>query len=96
MDDIRPPLATPPRVRLGDMGTQALSPVTIRPKQFRQERQRSQAELAGQSGVPQFTISRIEADDIDSISLANLGRPAGALAVNAALLIVHDPGKRGR
>ena len=80
------------------MGTQALSPITIRLKQFREERQLSQAELARRSGVPQSTISRIEAGDTGSISLANLEKLAEALGVNAALLIVHEPekGKRGR
>ncbi len=60
---------------------------------------RPQAELARRSGVPQSTISRIEAGDTGSISLANLERLAEALGVNAALLIVHEPekgkGKRG-
>jgi transcriptional regulator with XRE-family HTH domain len=80
------------------MGTQALSPITIRLKQFREERQLSQAELARRSDVPQSTISRIEAGDTGSISLANLEKLAEALGVNAALLIVHEPekGKRGR
>jgi transcriptional regulator with XRE-family HTH domain len=78
------------------MGTQALSPITLRLQQFREERQLSQAELARRSGVPQSTISRIEAGETGSISLANLERLAEALGVNAALLIVHEPGKGRR
>jgi transcriptional regulator with XRE-family HTH domain len=52
----------------------------------------SQAELAPRSGVPQPTISRIEAG---SVNLDNLERLAAALGVNAAVLIAPEQG-RGR
>lgn len=56
----------------------------------------AQSMWAAGSGVPQSTISRIEAGETGSISLANLERLADALGVNAAVLIVHEPkGKRG-
>ncbi len=80
------------------MGTSAVAPIYLRLQELREAKGWSQAELARQSGVPQPTISRIEAGKTGSIELANLERLAGALGVNAALLIVHEPdkGKRGR
>jgi transcriptional regulator with XRE-family HTH domain len=79
------------------MGTSALSPISLRLKEFREGKGLSQAELARRSGVSQSTISRIEAGETGGISLANLEGLADALGVNAALLIVHEPkaGKRG-
>ncbi len=78
------------------MGTSALTPIQIRVQELRDAKGWSQAELARRSGVPQPTISRIEAGESGSITLANLERLADALGVNAALLIVHEPkGKRG-
>jgi len=73
------------------MDIESLSPITLRLQQFREQRQISQAELARRSSVPQSTISRIEAGETGSVSLANLERLAQALGINAALLIVHDP-----
>ena len=78
------------------MDSLALAPIHIRLQEMREAKGWSQAELARRSGVPQPTISRIEASESGSISLANLERLADALGVNAALLIVHEPkGKRG-
>jgi transcriptional regulator with XRE-family HTH domain len=81
--------------RLASMD-QLVSPLTIRLQEFREGKELSQAELSRRSGVPQSTISRIEAGETGSISLGNLEKLADALGVNAALLIVHEPkGKRG-
>jgi transcriptional regulator with XRE-family HTH domain len=78
------------------MGTDTLSPISIRLEELREARGLSQAELARRSGVPQSTISRIEAGETGSITLANLEKLADGLDVNAALMIVHDRrGKRG-
>jgi DNA-binding XRE family transcriptional regulator len=87
----------PPSHRLGSMGAPALSPISLRLKEFREGKGLSQAELARRSDVSQSTISRIEAGETGGISLANLERLADALGIHAALLIVHEPkaGKRG-
>ena len=78
------------------MDVHTLSPISIRLEELREARGLSQAELARRSGVPQSTISRIEAGETGSITLGNLERLADALGVNAAVLIVHEPkGKRG-
>lgn len=78
------------------MDPTALAPIHIRVQELREAKGWSQAELARRSGVPQPTISRIEAGESGSISLGNLERLAEALGVNAALLIVHEPReKRG-
>jgi transcriptional regulator with XRE-family HTH domain len=65
-----------------------MTPVTIRLKGLRLAKGWSQAELARQSGVPQPTISRIEAGT-SRIELDVLGQLARALGVNASLLIEH-------
>jgi transcriptional regulator with XRE-family HTH domain len=79
------------------MGTSALSPISLRLKEFREGKGLSQAELARRSGVSQSTISRIEAGETGGISLGNLERLADALGIHAALLIVHQArvAKRG-
>jgi transcriptional regulator with XRE-family HTH domain len=77
------------------MDIHTLSPISIRLEEIRESRKLSQAELARRSGVPQSTISRIEAGETGSISLANLEHLAEALDINAALLILHEPKKRG-
>ena len=66
-----------------------MAPVSLRIAELRRSRGWSQAELARRSGVPQPTISRIEARKTNSIDLANLERLAEALEVNAAVLIDH-------
>ena len=76
------------------MDIHTLSPISIRLEELRQAKDLSQAELARRSGVPQSTISRIEAGETGSITLANLERLADALGVNAAVLIVNET--RGR
>jgi transcriptional regulator with XRE-family HTH domain len=78
-----------------NMDISSLSPISIRLKEARETKSLSQAELARRAGVPQSTISRIEAGETGSITLANLERLADALDVNAALLVVHEQkGKR--
>jgi len=72
-----------------------VSPLTLRLEELRKDKGLSQAELSRLSSVPQSTISRIEAGETGSVSLANLEKLADALGVNAALLIVHERGKRG-
>jgi transcriptional regulator with XRE-family HTH domain len=51
----------------------------------------SQAELARRSGVPQGTISRLEAGKHQGINFTVLERLANALEVSAAELIDHIP-----
>jgi DNA-binding XRE family transcriptional regulator len=87
----------PPTHRLDNMDAPALSPISLRLKEFREGKGLSQAELARRSDVSQSTISRIEAGATGGVSLANLERLADALGINAALLIVHQAkvGKRG-
>jgi transcriptional regulator with XRE-family HTH domain len=78
------------------MDPTALAPIHIRVEELREAKGWSQAELARRSGVPQPTISRIEAGESGSISLANLERLADALGVDAGYLILHTRrGKRG-
>ena len=66
-----------------------MAPVSLRLEQLRLSKGWSQAELARRSGVPQPTISRLEAGKVSSINLPNLERLADALGVNAAILIDH-------
>lgn len=78
------------------MSSPILSPISVRLREVRKDRKLTQAELAEKSGVPQSTISRIEAGGTGSITLAHLESLADALGINAALLIVHQPKeKRG-
>ncbi len=65
-----------------------MSPLAIRIKELRDVKGWSQAELARQSGVPQPTISRLEARQSDSVSLSNLERLAKALGCEPGYLIV--------
>ena len=73
-----------------------MTPISLRLRELRDAKGWSQSELARRSGVAQYTISRLEAGDQESVNLAQLEKLANALGVNAALLIVHEPkGKRG-
>jgi transcriptional regulator with XRE-family HTH domain len=76
------------------MSAPAMTPISIRLEELRNAKGWSQAELARRSGVPQSTISRIEAGKTNSIELSNLERLASALGVNAAVLIEHTPAPR--
>ena len=71
------------------MVTAAMTPIRLRLEQLRTAMGWSQAELARRSGVPQPTISRLEAEKTRTIDLDNLERLADALGVNAAALISH-------
>ncbi len=80
------------------MGPGAMTPIRIRLEDLRTSMGWSQAELARRSGVPQQTISRIEAGT-SRVDLQVLERLAVALSVNAAMLIQHtyeSEEKRGR
>jgi transcriptional regulator with XRE-family HTH domain len=77
------------------MGTAAMTPVRLRIREIREARGWSQSELSRRSGVSQPTISRWEAGEQEGITFAQLEALADALEVNAALLIHHEPAKRG-
>lgn len=80
------------------MASTAMTPISLRLRELRTAKGWTQQELAQRSGVPQYTISRLESGEPESVNLAHLEQLADALGVNAALLIVHEPekGKRGR
>jgi transcriptional regulator with XRE-family HTH domain len=73
-----------------------MSPISLRIQQLRESKGWSQSELARQSGVPQTTISRLEAGKIGVVNLAHLEKLADAFGVNAAVLIEHTPGGKGK
>ena len=81
------------------MLTGVVTPISIRLEGLRNTKGWSQAELARRSGVPQQTISRIEAGT-RRVDLYVLERLARALGVNASVLIEHSeadsPAKRGK
>jgi transcriptional regulator with XRE-family HTH domain len=77
------------------METALMTPISIRLEQLRTAHGWSQAELARRSGVPQPTISRLEAGKTRTIDLDNLERLANALGVNASALIDHTPAESG-
>ena len=76
------------RCRFGDMLTGVVTPISIRLEGLRTAKGWSQAELGRQSGVPQQTISRIEAGT-RRVDLDVLEKLASALGVNASMLIEH-------
>ena len=71
-----------------------MTPIYLRLEELRNAKGWSQAELARKSGVPQPTISRLEARKTNSVDLANLERLADALGVNAAVLIDHERSRK--
>jgi transcriptional regulator with XRE-family HTH domain len=71
--------------------TAAMTPIHLQIRPLREAKGYSQAELARRSGVPQSTISRLEAGEVGTINLAHLEKLADALAVNASALILHVP-----
>ena len=66
-----------------------MAALSLRLEELRLAKGLSQAELARRSGVPQPTISRLEARKGNSVDLRALERLADALGVNAAVLIDH-------
>jgi transcriptional regulator with XRE-family HTH domain len=73
-----------------------MTPISLRIQQLREAKGWSQSELSRQSGVPQTTISRLEAGKIGVVNLAHLEKLANAFGVNAAVMIEHsERGKRG-
>ena len=73
----------------------AAAALSVRIRELREVKGWSQAELARRSGVPQSTISRLEARTSPSIDLDNLEKLARTLGCDAGYLIVKK-GKRGR
>ena len=65
-----------------------VTPLALRIKEIRDVKGWSQAELARRSGVPQPTISRLEAGQSDSVSLTNLEKLAKALGCDPGYMIV--------
>ena len=65
-----------------------MTPLTLRIQELREVKGWSQAELARRSGVPQPTISRLEAGSTDSINFPNLEKLAAALGCDPGYLIV--------
>ncbi len=69
-----------------------VTPIMLRIEELRAARNWSQAELARRSGVPQATVSRIEARKTAGISFDTLEKLAKALGCDPGYLIV----KKGR
>lgn len=67
-----------------------MSPVSLRLAEVRRARGMTQQELAAAAGLRSATISDIETGKTKGIDFATLERIAGALGVNAAVLIHHD------
>jgi transcriptional regulator with XRE-family HTH domain len=70
------------------------TPVYLRIAGLRQAKGWSQSELSRRSGVPQSTISRLEAGKLTTVSLGQLGQLAEALGIHAGLLIAHPAAER--
>ncbi|MGH9897072.1 MAG: helix-turn-helix domain-containing protein [bacterium] len=77
------------------MAAPSMTPVRLRTRELREAKGWSQADLARRSGVPQSTISRLEAGEQESVNFVHLERLAEVLRVDAALLIVHERSSRG-
>lgn len=71
-------------------GMKTMTPIRIRTRELREGRGWSQADIARRSGVPQATISRIEAGKTDGISFDVLERLAKAFDCHPAALIEHE------
>ncbi len=69
-----------------------MTPIMLRIEELRTAWNWSQAELARRSGVPQATISRIEARKTAGVSFETLEKLAKALGCDPGYLIV----KKGR
>ena len=65
-----------------------MTPIMLRIEELRASRNWSQAELARRSGVPQATISRIEARKTAGVSFETLEKLAKALGCDPGYLIV--------
>jgi transcriptional regulator with XRE-family HTH domain len=80
------------------MSSTAMTPISLRLRELRTAKGWTQQELAERSGVPQYTISRLESGEPESVNLAHLEQLADALEVDAGYLILHSKkgkGKRG-
>lgn len=69
-----------------------MSPLRLALKDWRQLRQLTQVQLSQKSGVPQSTISRLEAGETGAVNLDHLERLARALETSVHSLIVEDRG----
>ena len=67
-----------------------MTPIMLRIEELRAARNWSQAELARRSGIPQATISRIEARKTAGISFDTLEKLAYALGCDPGFLIVRE------
>ncbi len=65
-----------------------MTPLGLRIQELREVKGWSQAELARRAGVPQPTISRLEAGQSESVNLPNLEKLATALGCDPGYLIV--------
>ena len=65
-----------------------MTPIMLRIEELRTARNWSQAELARRSGIPQATISRIEARKTAGISFETLEKLARGLGCDPGYLIV--------
>jgi transcriptional regulator with XRE-family HTH domain len=78
------------------MSSTAMTPISLRLRELRTAKGWTQQELAERSGVPQYTISRLESGEPESVNLTHLEQLADALEVDAGYLILHTRrGKRG-
>ena len=73
-----------------------MTPIRIRLKEVRESRGLTQVQLAEESGVGRPTISNIENGKTSGIDFEVLEKLANALGVNAAVLIDHTPGEKGK
>ncbi len=65
----------------------AMTPVTVRVREIREQRGWSQAELAKRSGVSVVALNRLEKGRTKGVTFDTLDRLARALEVHAAVLI---------
>ncbi|HEX2126807.1 MAG TPA: helix-turn-helix transcriptional regulator, partial [Thermoleophilaceae bacterium] len=63
---------------------------------FRRARGATRVELAERSGIGRVATSNMENGKTTGIDFGTLEKLAGALGVNAAVLIEHAPGEKGQ
>jgi len=73
-----------------------MNPIRLRVRELREAKGLSQRQLAAVAGITQATISNIETGRVKGVDFTTLEKLAKALGVNAALLIAHEPEKRGK
>jgi len=70
-----------------------MTPIRLRVRELREAKGWSQAELARRAGIRRATLSAIEAEETSGVDFDVLERLAGALGVNAAVLVEHTEGR---